>query len=242
MYEQSDVGVGERTPADLSVGVLWLLFVLAVLEEIATTGPGVPLKAPQPGDALLAGLLGLAVVGAGLFVNSRGRELRPPRTRGHSQLTILSVAAGVAVGAVVLGQAAALAVLDPGIRHNYAMFFPEPSWPPLLRAFGAGVMEEVLFRYVGMAAIALIAARWLAKPQQAYRIGLISSAAIFGLLHTPGLSLVGLVIVLVNAAGGLLFGWIFWHWGLAHAILCHFAAGAIIQSLGPKLFAGFGAG
>jgi SAM-dependent methyltransferase len=33
--------------------------------------------------------------------------------------------------------------------------------------------------------------------------------------------------VLVNTAAGLLFGWIYWHWGLRYAILCHFMGGLV---------------
>ena len=38
---------------------------------------------------------------------------------------------------------------------------------------------------------------------------------------------------LLNALGGLLFGWVFWRWGLPYAMVCHFAADLVVQSLGP---------
>jgi hypothetical protein len=82
-----------------------------------------------------------------------------------------------------------------------------------------------------------VVARRFAKPQLAYPVALISSAAIFAVLHLPGLSVVGLVIVLFNMLAGLLYGWICWHWGLIHAMFAHFAAGMVIQSFGPRLFA-----
>jgi hypothetical protein len=139
------------------------------------------------------------------------------------------------VGLVVLVQTLILATFDQDLRHRYAMFIGEPWWPPLLRAFSAGVIEEVIFRYIGMAAVAVIAFRRLGNADRAYHIALVSTAVVFGVLHFPGLSLAGVVVVLVNTAAALLFGYIYWHWGLRYAILCHFTGGVINQSLGPRL-------
>jgi hypothetical protein len=35
----------------------------------------------------------------------------------------------------------------------------------------------------------------------------------------------------------LLFGWVFWRWGLPYAFLCHAAGDVVIQSLAPRLIA-----
>jgi membrane protease YdiL (CAAX protease family) len=86
-----------------------------------------------------------------------------------------------------------------------------------------------------MAAIAVVVAHWYKKPQHAYRAALGTTAVIFGALHLPDISIAGLVIVLFNAGAGVLMGWMYWHWGVAHAILCHIAAGVIIQSFGPRI-------
>jgi hypothetical protein len=221
--------------AILSAGAVFVLFVLASSNEIATTDPGVPLVAPRASEILVAVLIGLAVVSLGFVVNARTWQFRPARVSAHPRFAFYAALAGVAVGLVVLVQTLILATFDQDLRHRYAMFVGEPWWPPLLRAFSAGVIEEVIFRYVGMAAVAVIAFRRLGNANRAYHVALVSTAIIFGVLHFPGLSLAGVVVVVVNTAAALLYGWIYWHWGLSYAILAHFMGGLINQSLGPRL-------
>jgi len=92
-----------------------------------------------------------------------------------------------------------------------------------------------------MTAIGLLVARRLARPHLAYPVALIGSAAIFGVAHLPAFSVVGIVIVIFNMLAGLLYGWMFWHWGWFYPMLGHFAAGSargiIIQSFGERWFA-----
>jgi CAAX prenyl protease-like protein len=235
MTESIALRADDRTHAILATGVVWLLFVLASLNEIATTDPGVPLVAPRLGEVVVAVLIALALVGVGFVVNDRVSRFRPARVSAHSRRAFYAGLAGVTVGLVVVIQTLILATFDQDLRQRYAMFMGEPWWPPLLRAFSAGVIEEVLFRYIGIAAVAALAFRRLGNADRAYRIALVSTAVVFGVLHFPGLTLAGVVVVLVNTAAGLLFGWIYWHWGLRYAILCHFLGGLVNQSLGPRL-------
>ena len=225
----------------LGTAGLGVLFSVAVLNEFVTTDPGVPLARPQAGDIIAAALIGLIVAGVGWFINSRGGWLRVRSRKSHARHIPFAIAAGVAMGVVILAQVVVLAQVDSGVRQSYLRFISEPLLHPLHRTFSAAVIEEVLFRYIGMTAIALVVVRRLAKPQLAYRVALISSAAIFGALHLPALSFAGLVIVLFNMIAGLLYGWMFWHWGLIHPMLAHFVAGSvrgiIIQSFGATLFA-----
>ena len=235
MTQSTALTTDDRAREIFTTGVIWLLFLLASLNEIATTDPGVPLRAPGAGEAVAALLIGIAVVGVGFVFNARARQLRPARVKAHSHRASLAALAGVAVGLVVLVQTLILATFDPDLRHRYAVFVGEPWWPPLLRAFSAGVIEEVIFRYIGMAAVALIAFRRLGNAGRAYRIALMSTAIVFGVLHLPGLTVAGLVVVLVNTAAALLYGWIYWHWGVQYAILAHFMGGLTNQTLGPML-------
>lgn len=235
MAGAKEVTIDDRTHAVLVSGVLWMLVVLASLNEVATTDPGNPLIAPRPGEIVVAMLVSLAAVGLGFVVNTRARPLRPTHVSAHSRRALYAGLAGVAVGLVVLVQTLILATFDEGLLHRYTRFIAESWWPPLLRAFSAGVIEEVIFRYIGMAAVAVFVFRRLGNADRAYRSALVSTAVIFGVLHFPGLSLAGVVVVLVNTAAGLLFGWIYWHWGLRYAILCHFMGGLVNQSLGPRL-------
>lgn len=235
MAESTELTASDHTQAILAAGVVWALFLLASLNEIATTDPGVPLLAPRVGEIVVAVLIALSVVGVGFAFNARARQLSRVRVSAHWRLALYAASAGVAVGLVVLVQTLILATFDEDLRRRYAMFIGEPWWPPVLRAFSAGVIEEVIFRYIGMAAIAVIAFRRVGNADRAYHIALVSTAVVFGALHFPGFSIAGVVVVLVNTAAALLFGWIYWHWGLRYAILSHFMGGLINQSLGPKL-------
>lgn len=217
------------------------LFGLAVLNDFAITDPGMPLRWPVASEFAVALVAGLIVAGAARFINSRAGNLREGSTRSRSQLVLFSIAAGVIMGQLILAQMVVLAKVDPGSQQRYMRFIAEPLLHPLHRTFSAAVIEEVLFRYFGMTAIALVVARRFARPDLAFRMALITSAAVFGLGHLPAFSIVGLVIVLFNTLAGLLYGSMFWHWGLAYAILAHFAAGSVrglvIHFVGSRLFA-----
>ena len=235
MARPIELTTGDDSHSVFSAVVLWVFVLLAGVNEIATTNPGVAPVAPRVGEVVVAMLLALAAVGVGFVVNARTTELRPARAQPHYRYALYAALAGVAMGSVVLIQTLILATFDQDMRHRYAMYLGEPWWPPVLRAFSAGVNEEVIFRYIGMAAVALIAFRRVGNADRAYRIALVSTAVVFGALHFPGFSFAAIVVVLVNTAAGLLFGWIYWHWGIRYAILCHFMGGLVNQSLGPRL-------
>ena len=75
-----------------------------------------------------------------------------------------------------------------------------------------------------------------------FLVGLLVSTLAFGLVHLPAWAaatsvrwpLVAVVMVL-NGLGGVLFGWIFWRWGLVYAIVCHAAGDVVVQALGPRV-------
>jgi len=222
------------------VAVVSLLFGLAVLNDFAIAGPGEPLRWPGPSEFVVAILAGLLIAGVAWFIDSRAAGLRGASTKRPTHLILLSVVLGVAMGQLILGQMVVLAQVDQGSQQRYLRFVSEPVLHPLHRTFSAAVIEETLFRYVGMTVVALVVARRLARPRLAYRVALIGTAAVFAIGHLPAFSVVGLVIVLFNLLAGLLYGWMFWHWGLMYAILAHFAAGSvrglIVGSFGSRLF------
>jgi hypothetical protein len=119
--------------------------------------------------------------------------------------------------------------------------------PPLFaRVLYGGMTEEVLLRWGLMTAMAWLAWRFLQGADQdgdrrrgAERGGAVhpalvwgaiaASAFVFGLGHLPlafhlagGLDLtIVLFVTGLNAAFGLLFGWLFWRWGLEAAMISH---------------------
>lgn len=222
------------------VAVVSVLFGLAVLNDYAITDPGEPLRWPLAEGFVVALVAGLVVAVAARFIEARAGGLRGASTKSRTQLIFLSIVAGVAMGQLILAQMVVLADFDPASQRRYLRFISESLLHPVHRTFSAAVIEETLFRYFGMMAVAFVVAKRLARPHLAYRVALISTAAVFALAHLPALSIVGVVIVLFNMLAGLLYGWMFWHWGLMYAILAHFAAGTargiVIHFFGSRLF------
>ncbi len=107
--------------------------------------------------------------------------------------------------------------------------------PPLYaRVLYGGVTEEVLLRWGLMTAFTWLAWRYYQGRLGAVRPGLIwlaiaVSAVLFGAGHLPVASyligsltgLVALFVVGLNATFGVLFGWLFWRWGLESAMVAH---------------------
>jgi membrane protease YdiL (CAAX protease family) len=107
--------------------------------------------------------------------------------------------------------------------------------PPLYaRMLYGGITEEVLLRWGLMTAFTWLAWRWLQGKRGAVNPALIwlaiaVSALIFGAGHLPVASyLIGSLnaqvvsfVVGLNAAFGVLFGWLFWRRGLESAMIAH---------------------
>lgn len=185
-----------KEAADAIAGT-WLLLCLALITEL---GP------PTVTDVMVSGLLGAVLIIVGCSTTSRCRLLPARRNAERAKFAVLSLCAGIAAGAVILGSQLGLATTDPGIHAQWARYVGEPVWRPLARAFGAAVVEEGAFRLFGMSVIAWAAARFAKRPAGVFPIALGASALLFGLVHLPDLSLVGLTVVLLTGAGGLLLG------------------------------------
>ena len=216
--------------------ITWLAFCLALA-----------LALPQPPGAAplgLGALAGAVLVGLGFRGLAKMRPMETRSLRRRARLSILALGAGVLLGAVLLAALAALAAREPALRARFAGRLAEPFWRPWALAFESSILEEVAFRLFAMTMIAWLAGRVLGRSRAAVAVALVLSALLFAAAHLPAWaaaaratpSLVGGVLLL-NGAGGLLFGWVFWRWGLPYAILCHFAGDVVIQSLGPRLLA-----
>jgi len=110
-----------------------------------------------------------------------------------------------------------------------------PFNPPLYaRVVYGGITEEVLLRWGLMTAFTWLAWRFFQGKRGAVNPGLAwlaiaVSALLFGVGHLPAASyLIGslngpvvLFVVGLNATLGLLFGWLFWRWGLESAMVAH---------------------
>jgi hypothetical protein len=114
------------------------------------------------------------------------------------------------------------------------------AWRGLLSSFYGGVVEEVMVRLFLMTTFAWVLAKiFPRKPPAIFVAALIAAALLFAAGHLPAVvsivPLDGIVVARVlalNTLGGIVFGVVYWRWGLEHAILCHFCADVILHSGG----------
>jgi len=118
---------------------------------------------------------------------------------------------------------------------------PQRFTPPLLaRMLYGGITEELLLRWGLMTAVVWLAWRFLQHRMGAPRpvyiwLAIVASALLFGAGHLPAASLlvgeltseVVLFVVGGNTAFGLLFGHLFWRYGLEAAMIAHGTAHAM---------------
>jgi membrane protease YdiL (CAAX protease family) len=106
--------------------------------------------------------------------------------------------------------------------------------PILARVLYGGVTEEVLLRWGLMTALVWLAwRRRKGTPRAVYFwLAIVVSAVLFGAGHLPAAAMligeltadVVLFVVGVNAAFGVLFGYLFWRYGLEAAMIAHATA------------------
>lgn len=112
----------------------------------------------------------------------------------------------------------------------------------LLASFGAGFNEEVLLRMFLLSGLAWLGMRMLRKPMGRPSPWLlwtanVLSALVFGLLHLPNALLVDMPltfsvvssILLMNGMIGVVFGWLYWTYGLESAMLAHFMTDVVLK-------------
>lgn len=150
-----------------------------------------------------------------------------PDSRQRFVRVVAAAGAGVALGLLNLGANYALASLDPRIYALLIERFGKLS--PWGSTFATPVIEEVVMRLTFLSALAWIASSVIRGRRKQFITALWVSSFVFGLLHVdrpvPGvwpvdqLYLAG--VALKSGLLGVSLGWIFWRWGLPHAILCH---------------------
>jgi hypothetical protein len=216
-----------------TVGGTWLAFVLAL--ALALPQP------PDVGQLAIGAAVGAVLTVAGFAGASRSRRIpaRTPRERGR--LGALSAVAGVSLGLLLLTVLVWLAHDEPALRARFSGRTGEPAWRPLALGFESSILEEVTFRLFAMSVIAWIANRFLAQAP-ALAIALGGSALLFGAAHlpawlavTPASAALIAAVLALNGVAGLLFGWVFWRWGLPYAIVCHLFGDLVVQGVGPRL-------
>jgi hypothetical protein len=119
--------------------------------------------------------------------------------------------------------------------------------PLAAKVLYGGATEEVLLRWGVMTALIWLPWRLVQKkaglPRAAYVIGAILVAAVlFGALHLPAARAMGgeltapvvIYIIIGNALPGILFGFLFWRYGIEAAIMAH-ALGHVVAFLAAAM-------
>ncbi|MBE0688509.1 MAG: CPBP family intramembrane metalloprotease [Anaerolineae bacterium] len=160
-----------------------------------------------------------------------------------------TIEASTLVLAVVLGISAGLVIvaLDMGIfaRHLPAAlkalsFHKLAAWKRFLAGFYGGIAEEVLLRLFVMSGALWLLRQIGVDSNVGAWIAILFAALLFGVGHLPATAmltpLTPLIVVraiVLNSVGGVVFGWLFWRYGLEWAMIAHFTADMVIQFGAP---------
>lgn len=200
---------------------------------------------PEQGDGSGAtlGAIGVLLASAlGLAAVARTRRLPTRDVRDHARLAGLSIGIGAIVGLANLASNYALAGLDPAVREwMLERWAGYSSWSIVL---ADPLMEEIAFRLFFLGSLAWLVSQWDRYRHAAFPIALGASALVFGLLHivdpvpfagAPAL-LHPIGVVVKSTAAGMVFGWVFWRWGLPYAFAAHAVANAVHLLVAPMVF------
>ncbi len=215
---------------------------MTVLPQVLVqASPQVPATVAIAASVLQSGVILALAVWAGVAL-SRPLGLGAPVVEaalagsGAFQALKRQLLPAAVVGFVVAGWLVYLTSAAPSELQALGTQFDIPLAPKLL--YG-GVTEEILMRWGLMSFLIWLPWRLLQKrngpPRTAYIVGgVVGAALLFGLGHLPaavamGVELTGAVVAYVvmgNALPGILFGVLYWRWGLEAAILAHALAHA----------------
>jgi len=155
---------------------------------------------------------------------------------------LLSVGAGV--GVLVLDRFVFSPYLPQILRQASAKI---QLWKRILASFYGGLAEEILMRLFLMNLLAWFLSLVWSTPDGTPASGAIwtanlLAALLFGLGHLPATAaltkLTPWVVtrgLLLNGIGGIAFGYLFWQYGLAAAMMAHFTMDILIHVISPML-------
>jgi membrane protease YdiL (CAAX protease family) len=117
------------------------------------------------------------------------------------------------------------------------------TWKALFASFYGGIAEEVLLRLFLVSLFVWITFK-IKKTKDGMPtdfgiwLSIVLSAVVFGLGHLPiTAQITSLTVIVViraivlNGAGGIIFGWLYWKKGLESAMIAHFSADIILHKI-----------
>lgn len=155
---------------------------------------------------------------------------------------LLAVVVGLLIGAA---DAVAGYFIEPMMPKPQRPLADPPAWTGLLASAGAGIQEEIWFRLGIMTALVWLGTRLVRRTTPgagAVWTANLLAALLFGAIHIPQAvlfygpsTLVASYTILGNAIPGMVFGWLYWRYGLVTAIISHFAADVVLKCILPLL-------
>jgi len=142
--------------------------------------------------------------------------------------------------------AIAIIVLDiywfgPRMPSPTMNFQNPPAWQGFLASFEGGITEEVLLRLFLMSLLVWVFTM-IKKGNWAYWVSILLAGLLFGAGHLPTAAMIwkltGMVIartLVLNGLAGLVFGWLYWRYGLESAMVAHFSADIVLHVIAPLI-------
>jgi membrane protease YdiL (CAAX protease family) len=234
--------------------------IIAIIPYTLTIQGGLPTNLPVPVYVLLTiqiiqnTLLFAVAIFLGLTISKKvglklpilegwlkGREVK----QYLKSILGISVGLGILAGALIIGLDYLFSLL--GLTSTLAsvtQIYP-PAWQGFLASFYGGINEEILLRLFLMSLLVWIFFKIKrtdnGKPTRTgFWLAIILAAVIFGVGHLPALLLVTPLtipiiarVIILNAVGGIIFGWLYWKKGLESAMVSHFSADIILHVILP---------
>jgi hypothetical protein len=197
---------------------------------------------------ILSIVQGIVLTGVSVFVGmlaskSLGLQIGTPLTAMPVPILL-----GIAAGAVIILIEIFLFTPHlPEALKSAAAGTNLPIWKRFLAGFYGGITEELLMRFFLLSGLLWIVTRVWHTPAggpvvAAFIIVNVVVAVIFGLGHLPATKMITpitplLVVraIVLNSVAGIAFGWIYWRYGLAAAMVSHFCADMVLHVLSPVI-------
>jgi membrane protease YdiL (CAAX protease family) len=164
-----------------------------------------------------------------------------------SAILPISVGLGIIASLLIIGLGFLLQpmlIQELGDKANGLNLTEQPAaWKGFLASFYGGIGEEILLRLFVMSLLAWLGS-FVSKTSEGkptntiFWIANILAAVLFGVGHLPAVStlvplttLVVIRTVVLNAVGGVIFGWLYQTRGLESAMIAHFSADIVLHVL-----------
>ncbi len=163
----------------------------------------------------------------------------------------LAIALGIAAGVVII--ALELLVFQPQLPEAFTRAAADGGaapdiaiWKRLLASLYGGISEELLMRFFLLSGVLWLVTKVWSGPQgqavqTAFWVVNIAIALLFGLGHLPAVlqmveKLTPILLtrtLVLNGIAGIIFGWLYWKYGLAAAMVSHFSADIVLHVISP---------